>query len=398
MTKKDKKRIVIILIVILLIAVGVDMTNTPLIEDGVLMRKEIGKEAEALCLLLQIDGSKELHEYYLELEAMKPTKEEADTYFAAAKAEIDADFAILTEQVPLKREYQEGVVEAVWEFTPWNIIQSDGSVLWDKLAPEGVIITASVTLTCGKYETIYQFSFELLPQELSKEEQLFTALDIWMEEQLQKEGEQQLVLPKEIEGVPLQWTIEEENLTLKILFLEMAAILLLWYFQKKNQRQEKLFLQREMELFYPELVGQMSLLLGAGMTMRQAWSSIAERYLEKRNKQQMKEQFIYELIVRMNRRMAEGEKERIAYQRFAEEARLICYKRLIRLLLGNLEKGAAGICEVLEQESQRAYEERIKQAKKLAEEASTRLLLPLMLMMLVVMAIAIIPAMFSFSI
>lgn len=105
-----------------------------------------------------------------------------------------------------------------------------------------------------------------------------------------------------------------------------------------------------------------------------------------------------EHVVAMNRRMTEGENERIAYQRFADEVGLVCYHRLIRLLLGNLEKGSSGIAQSLEQEGRLAYEQRIHQAKKLGEEASTRMLIPLMCMMLVVMAIVMLPALLSFSI
>ena len=73
------------------------------------------------------------------------------------------------------------------------------------------------------------------------------------------------------------------------------------------------------------------------------------------------------------------------------------YYRLVRLLIGNLEKGTGGLCEALEQENRQAYEMRILRAKTLGEEASTKMLLPLILMMLVVMAIVMVPAMLGFS-
>ena len=98
----------------------------------------------------------------------------------------------------------------------------------------------------------------------------------------------------------------------------------------------------------------------------------------------------------MNRKIQEGENEKIAYQEFADEMKNAGFHRLIRLLISNLEKGAKGICTMLEQESKLAYEQKIMQAKKAGEEASTRMLMPLMLMMLVVMTIIMIPAMVDF--
>jgi len=48
--------------------------------------------------------------------------------------------------------------------------------------------------------------------------------------------------------------------------------------------------------------------------------------------------------------------------------------------------------------SEQAYEQRVLLAKRLGEEASTKMLIPLMLMMVLVMGIVMIPAIISFSI
>ena len=140
-----------------------------------------------------------------------------------------------------------------------------------------------------------------------------------------------------------------------------------------------------MEYQYSEVVSQLAMLLEAGMTMRQAWQCIAKQYQEKRNKGIMGESLVYEAIVRMGRRISEGEKERLVYEAFIEETNVSCYRRLMRTLIGNMEKGMNGVCSYLEEEERRAYTERILLAKKLGEEASTKMLIPLMLMMMLVM-------------
>ena len=100
----------------------------------------------------------------------------------------------------------------------------------------------------------------------------------------------------------------------------------------------------------------------------------------------------------MMRRIEEGENEKKAYQRFANELQNSYFHRLMRHLAGNLEKGTQGLCIILEQESKQAYEHRILQSKRLGEEASTKMLVPLMLMMVVVMVIVIAPAMIDFTV
>lgn len=398
MESKDKKKIGIIFFIILVIAIVLDLTQENIGEDGVILRNPIGEADEEIALMLELEGYEEVYEYLLEVKAMRVTEEQAEGYFTRAISEIDEEFQEMGSVIPLKEAYQAGLVAAEWSFEPWNVINADGSVVQEKIPEEGLVVTAGVTLSCGEYQKMYQFSFELEPRELSVEERVFNALEAWIASELQKEGEQELRLPEELEGVALSWTKKQDSLFVKILFLEAIALFVLWYLQKKKQEEEKKKLDESIEMDYPDVVEQLALLLGAGMTIRQAWNRIATRYSDKRQKNQVSEKPVFEKIVQMNRRLVEGESESSAYQMFADEIGLMSYQRLIRSLLRNMEKGSTEIYVFLDQESHRAYEQRIHYAKKLGEEASTRMLLPLMLMMFVVMAIAMLPAIVNFSI
>ena len=154
--------------------------------------------------------------------------------------------------------------------------------------------------------------------------------------------------------------------------------------------------RRQLEIRYSDVVSQFAMLLETGMTMRQAWQNIARQYQEKKKKGITDTVLVYEMIVRMARKLSEGEKERVVYESFIKEINIPCYRRLMRTLIGNLEKGMAGISVYLEEEERRAYSERILQAKKLGEEASTKMLAPLMIMMILVMGIVLIPALIGF--
>lgn len=99
-----------------------------------------------------------------------------------------------------------------------------------------------------------------------------------------------------------------------------------------------------------------------------------------------------------NHEILDGESERLAYQKFGERVDLGEYQRLIRILLQNLQTGSRGLCKLLEQESENALEERKALTCKLGEEAGTKMLLPLMMMLGIVIAIIMIPAMLSFQV
>lgn len=57
-----------------------------------------------------------------------------------------------------------------------------------------------------------------------------------------------------------------------------------------------------------------------------------------------------------------------------------------------------GVCEMLEKESEDAFDERRLLALKLGEEAGTKMLMPMMIMMAIVIAIVIAPAIIDFKI
>ena len=134
------------------------------------------------------------------------------------------------------------------------------------------------------------------------------------------------------------------------------------------------------------------------MTTRQAWNRIGDQYSFKRKSNLQPQRLVYEAILRMNRRLTEGETERIAYQKFSEESPAGCYRKLMRILLGNLEMGTQGISIRLEEESRQAFDQKILQAKKRGEEISTKMLVPLMGMLLIVMGIIMLPALMQFQI
>ena len=70
-------------------------------------------------------------------------------------------------------------------------------------------------------------------------------------------------------------------------------------------------------------------------------------------------------------------------------------KKLVGLLTQNLRKGNRGLGELLETEMWQAFENRKALARKQGEEAGTKLLLPMIGMLGVVMVIVIAPALMS---
>lgn len=397
MDKKEIRRLIVAFALILLLAMYVDMTNSEIQNNGIISRADIGGDSKELELHLEAENLLLERNYQIEVVPQLPTREMAQEYLDIAVENIDSNFSVSKDKVSIEDTYAEGLVEAEWLFQPSGYVRSDGTIEFEEIPEEGVLMQAQVRLSCGAYEMVYSFPFELEEPSYSKEELLLQGIEEWAEEEMQAEGKEYIQLPSEINGVSLIWSEKKEYLTFKILFLEVAAVVLISLSRKQKKKKDEELRRKEMERSYPDIVNQLTMLLQAGMTMRQAWYKIAIKYEEEKKRGKKNSNEVFEAVLRLNRRLQEGEKERIAYEQFSSEIEVSCYRRLMRTLIGNLEKGNRNLCNYLEEESQRAYEQRVLLARKLGEEASTKMLIPLMIMLILVMFIVIAPAMMGFS-
>ena len=95
------------------------------------------------------------------------------------------------------------------------------------------------------------------------------------------------------------------------------------------------------------------------------------------------------MLVQLQRNQPESE----VYLAFGRRVNLKPYTKLVSLIEQNRRNGSRNLCAMLELELEDAFEQRKTTARRLGEEAGTKLLLPLFLMLAIVMVIVIVPAM-----
>ena len=176
----------------------------------------------------------------------------------------------------------------------------------------------------------------------------------------------------------------------------MMIGILLYALQKQNIRKAEEERKKQMIEDYPEVISKLTLYLGAGMTVKKAWRKIIEGYMKE--KEDENERYVYEEMRQTCHEMDSGVTEAEGYENFGRRCDLQIYIRLGALLSQNLRKGTKGLSELLKLESIQAFEERKARAKRLGEEAGTKLLLPMFLMLVVVLIIVIVPAFLTMQI
>ena len=142
---------------------------------------------------------------------------------------------------------------------------------------------------------------------------------------------------------------------------------------------------------YPVVVNKLVLYLGAGLTIRGALMHMANTY--NRGRQQgKKEEAVYEEILCTCRELQTGVSEAEAYERMGKRCGIQEYIRLSALLSQNLRKGSGTLPARLREEAEFAERAQMNECRRKGEEVSTRLLVPMVMMLGIVMVMIMIPA------
>lgn len=372
-------------------------------ENRSLMRNSAGAGEFMEHLDLSIPELEEETEYVVSVPEQLLTESERNAAFAEAEQEIRESFPGENESVDriissvvMKKSLSKGLISAEWLFDDYDVMNSDGTVQEGAVPPEGKVVTASVRLSYGEYEQIYEFPFRVYPRELTEKEEVYHALTDYFQKEAEKTGEEELMLPNEAAGKEVQWKEKRSRSGFFFILLGAAAAFLL----EASSRQKEVEKRKEREKLlmcdYPELVNKLSLLLGAGMTVTLAWEKIIGLYEKQKDEGILKERPTYEEMKVTIREIKDGIGERAAFEHFGERCRLRPYRKLSSLIVQNLRKGSKGLTSLMEAEADEAFELRKNLAKKLGEEAGTKLLAPMLMMLGVIMVIIMVPAFMSF--
>ena len=264
-------------------------------------------------------------------------------------------------------------VKVSWELDRYDVMDIQGKLKEQNISEKGVLVKLNAVLTYTaneKEQASYQCVACVYPKKL--------------------------ILPEMLDTNELRYYQAFNERGPVITVMGMMIGILLYALQKQNIRKAEEERKKQMIEDYPEVISKLTLYLGAGMTVKKAWRKITEGYMKE--KEDENERYVYEEMRQTCHEMDSGVTEAEGYENFGRRCDLQIYIRLGALLSQNLRKGTKGLSELLKLESIQAFEERKARAKRLGEEAGTKLLLPMFLMLVVVLIIVIVPAFLTMQI
>lgn len=162
-----------------------------------------------------------------------------------------------------------------------------------------------------------------------------------------------------------------------IFCLCLAASVAVYFLMDKDLKDQVRKRRERLRMGYPDLVHKLALYMVAGLSIRSAFGQIGKTN---------------EMAGYACREMQAGQSEQTAYEHFGKRAGSREYVKLSTLLCQNLKKGSRTLLTRLEEEAIMSEENRIQASRRLGEEAGTKLLIPMMLQLAMIMLMIMIPA------
>ena len=287
-------------------------------------------------------------------------------------------------------------ISVSWETDRYDVIDMQGNLKEDVLTEQGTVVKLTAVLSYADEKASHEFYIKAYPPLLNDDERIMEDLQNSVVRSNEETAtEEYMILPNSVNGETIQWEYGTDQRAAAILVIGIGAAGMLIVSEGQRKKEEEKKNARQMQIDYPQIINIFNLYIRAGMTIRRAWFLIAQDYERKNDGKKRK---AYEEMIFTMNQMQGGVPEGECYENYGKRCGISCYRKLGTMLSQNLKKGSGGLSQLLEREAQESFEDRKNLAKKLGEEAGTKLMIPMFLMLIIVFAIVIIPAFFSIRI
>lgn len=363
-------------------------------EDGSIQRGSYLEGRQELHVTAKTkEGSREI---WIELEPRRLSREETEELADSLLNQLpvlilgkNESLQQVSQELELPEEYEGFPFVVEWKSSRPDILSSSGTVKEIKGA-EQVLLT--VSLGYEGYERVEVLEVTVVSPLISPEEQVYRELEEYLissEENSRDDGI--WILPDHWEGRDIVWSQNVEDNSLLLWGAALAVAVLVYWMSDRDLHQQLEKRRQGLRREYPDLVHRLALFVGAGMTVRGAFGKISADY-EKKRMDTGKRMPAYEEILRTCRELQSGTSEGAAYEHFGKRTGQQEYIRLSTLLMQNVKRGNGALLERLREEADKAGEEKLMESRRLGEEAGTKLLIPMVMMLAVVMVVIMVPA------
>lgn len=378
------------------VGMGISAYEQMELENGCeLKRKEAGQEDYKEELFAYVDEKK--IPVSVTVGARKLTKEEAEKELGRAAELLDdvlkgenESFSNVTTNLNFVDAVEGTLVEVEWTEKLSEYFQSNGTLREEIEISEPIEQKVSAILSCQEFVRDYEKIIILMPRKMEVQKALSEM--VLKSEQENRESDL-LILPAQYNGNTIVWKRPLDITFLYFFGFTIIAVVFLTFGKKRDEKQKKREMMEELEKEYASVVSKFTMLLAAGLSVKNAW----ERIVLLGKKDQCGTKFVYEEMGWAVKQMQKGISELEIYEAFGNRVGLVHYKKLMALFVSYKKRGSINLVDAMNQEMLQAWEEQKRKTRQQGEQIGTKLLLPMMGMLSVVFVMILIPAFLSFG-
>ncbi len=330
-------------------------------------------------------------------------EEELENLFVRAEEELaeiipaeNENLLHVTQNLNLTGSIEGYPFQISWRSSDYSKVGTDGTVKVEDVGLEGEMIRLTAIFSYQDYVRETTYDVRLFPPvQNGKEKYLQKITELLEEQDFRLENESKLYLPGEMDGERIVWS--EKQFCGGFFWLVLGGVFALFCSCKVDSDLKEKSQMRKEEIVrsYPEFVSRLKLYMGAGLTIKNAFLRIGKDYGQEK-KQTGKSEYLYEEVLLAGYQLLNGKSEEYVYREWGRRCETMCCRKLGFLLTATLRQGNEKILFMLEQEACLAWEERKAKVKKRGEEAGTKMLFPMLMMLLMVMFLVLLPAFSGF--
>ena len=296
----------------------------------------------------------------------------------------------ITSDLNFLTEIPETSVEIQWVDNASDYFTSAGKRRKEVVLTEPVEIRLSAILTCQEFSEDYETTITLFPVETDTIGDLHRLIE---EENQQQAKNKAFMLPDVYNGNSVTWHKKLDTTFLLVFVLTIITVLLIKFGEKRDQENIKKERLELLEKEYAKLVSKFTMLLSAGLSIRNAWERIVLLYRKKGNTEDVLFQELNWGLLQMQKGVSELEIYEAVGVRFGN----VHYKKLMAMFVSDRKRGSVNLLDAMSQEMLSAWEEQKRKSRQHGEKIGTKLLIPMMGMLGIVFVIVMMPALLSFG-
>lgn len=287
-----------------------------------------------------------------------------------------------------------------WSTDNYDICSYDGYIYNEEFDnDESADVTLYCIMTLGNEEVTKTYHIRVvapLRDEMLTEKKKIQ--DEILKNDMASASEDVVNLPDVVDGKNVEY-ISRENGVSPVLIILLGAAACVLLVAKEFQDRKNYENNRKYELIadYPSITTKLYLLVYAGSTIISSFEYIIKDYNNNIKNGHTKPRAAYEQMKKCLNNIYNGMSEAKSYVKWGNDCGINEYKRLGAYLSEHLKKGTGDLKKKLRQLSAESMETAAANAKERGEKAGSKLIVPMIAMLFIVMVIVIVPVFDSFS-